>query len=214
MTRVKICGITNLKDAQCAIDAGADMLGFIFYASSPRYITPACARDIVLDCRQSSAGTRYVGVFVNESLEHVQEVMEEAQIDLAQLHGAEIAEMVEAISPRVYKTLQPTDGAHARSLVADYRLSVAGNTPAFIIDGKPQALPGGNGVRADWQIAAKIARQFPILLAGGLNPQNVGDAIRTVDPWGVDVSSGVEHAPGVKDHDKVRAFINAAKANS
>jgi len=211
MTQVKICGITNLEDARVAIDAGTDMLGFIFYPSSPRYIAPERAREIVDAIRHSQYAIRFVGVFVNESAEHVRAVIEQTQIDLAQLHGHESAEMVREFAPRVYKTLQPTDAAHAQLLIISYRSALNGNMPAFIIDGKPQKLPGGNGTRADWDIAAEIAREFPILLAGGLHAENVAEAVRAVRPWGVDVSSGVEKSPGVKDHDKVREFIAKAK---
>lgn len=214
MTYVKICGITNLDDARAAIDAGADMLGFIFYPSSPRYITSERAREIVLAARHSSPDICFIGVFVNESPEHMLAVMEHAQIDLVQLHGQESPEIVKAYMPRAYKTLQPTDSAHAQSLITNYRTAMDGHKPAFIIDGKPQNLPGGNGTRADWQIAAEIAREFPILLAGGLNAENVAQAIRMVRPWGVDVSSGVERVPGLKDHGKVREFIKNAKAES
>lgn len=187
------------------------MLGFIFYLSSPRYIAPERAREIVDAIRHSPYAIRFVGVFVNESTEHVRGVIEQTQIDLVQLHGNESAEMVKNFSPRVYKTLQPTDAARAQLLITNYRSFVNGNTPAFLIDGKPQKLPGGNGTRADWDVAAVIAREFPILLAGGLNAENVAEAVRAVRPWGVDVSSGVELSPGVKDHDEVKQFIAAAK---
>lgn len=211
MVNVKICGITNLEDAFVAVQAGADMLGFIFYMPSPRYIAPERARVIIDAIRHSPSAVRFAGVFVNESIEHVRAVIEHAQLDLVQLHGNESAEMVGALAPRVYKSLQPADAAHAQLLITDYQLHVKGNTPAFILDGKPMKLPGGNGARADWQIAAEIAREFSVMLAGGLNAENVVDAIRAVQPWGVDVSSGVEREPGLKDHVKVREFIAQAK---
>ncbi len=207
MTIVKICGITNLDDAILATNAGADMLGFIFYPPSPRYIAPERAREIVSTVRMQIVTPKFVGIFVNELPERVRAVMETTQIDLVQLHGNESAAMVRELAPRVYKSLQPRDANDAQSLIATYCSSIDGNAPAFIIDGKPQKLPGGNGTRADWEIAAEIAREFPILLAGGLNAENVVEAVRTVQPWGVDVSSGVERAPGLKDHDKVREFI-------
>ena len=211
MIRVKICGITNLEDALVAADAGADMLGFIFYPPSPRYIAPERAHEIAVALHERIAAPKLAGVFVNAPLEQIRDVMEQTQIDLAQLHGQESAETVRQLAPRVYKTLQPANADHARLLMACYRSCVNGNTPAFMVDGKPQNLPGGNGVRADWEIAAELAREFPILLAGGLNAENVAEAVRVVRPWGVDVSSGVERAPGLKDHAKVRTFIEAAK---
>ncbi len=210
MTVVKICGITNVDDARAAMEAGADMLGFIFYPPSPRYVTPERAFEIISVVRRSSF-VRFVGVFVNESLEHVRGVMETASLDLAQLHGKESPEFVREFGTRAYKSLQATDLDTARALMANYRAAVDGNMPAFIVDAPPAKLPGGNGIIADWSVAREIAREFPILLAGGLNPENVREAIEMVQPFGVDVSSGVERAPGLKDHAKVREFIERVK---
>lgn len=211
MTLVKICGITNIDDARVAIEAGADMLGFVYYPPSPRYITPERAREIIsVVCRPSSA-VRFAGVFVNESLAHIRAVMETASLDLAQLHGKESPEMVRELGQRVYKSLQVRDLDTAHALMAIYRAAVNGNVPAFIVDAPPAKLPGGNGIIADWSVAREIAKQFRVLLAGGLNVENVCEAIEMVQPYGVDVSSGVERAPGLKDHDKVREFIAAAK---
>lgn len=212
MVQVKICGITNLEDALVATDAGADLLGFIFYSKSPRYIAPERAKEIVLATRHLSPVTRFVGVFVNESPERVRSTMDTAQLDLVQLHGTEPASMVRELSPRVYKSLRPRDADEARAAVAEYREAMNGNVPAFIVDTFDVKQFGGTGTRADWDMAARIAREFPILLAGGLNAENVADAMATVQPWGVDVSSGVERAPGLKDHAKVRRFIEAVKS--
>lgn len=210
MIRVKICGITNLEDACAAIDAGADLLGFVFYPPSPRYVTPEQAQEIISVIRQASSVKR-VGVFVNESPEHVRAVMETAGLDLAQLHGQETVDMVQALGTRAYKSLQPRDADHMHALVEEYHMCVNGNLPALLVDSPPQKLPGGNGIVANWELAAQIAREFPILLAGGLNADNVREAIERVQPWGVDVSSSVERAPGLKDHDKVREFIARVK---
>ncbi len=212
MIQVKICGITNIDDARAAMDAGADMLGFIFYPPSPRYVTPEQARNLVFEIRNSKFEIKVVGVFVNESLEHVRAVMETAALDLAQLHGRESPEMVRELGTRAYKSIQATDLDTARALMANYRASVNGNLPAFIADAPPAKLPGGNGVVADWSVAREIAQDFPMLLAGGLNVENVRAAIEMVKPFGVDVSSGVEHAPGLKDHNKVREFIGRVKS--
>ncbi|OQY97602.1 MAG: hypothetical protein B6D41_03235 [Chloroflexi bacterium UTCFX4] len=211
MTIVKICGITNIDDVCAAMDAGADMLGFIFYPPSPRYVTPEQAREIIFAVRRQSSVVRVVGVFVSESLEHVRTVMETAALDLAQLHGKESPEMVRELGTRAYKSIQATDLDTARVLMANYRAAVDGNIPAFIADAPPAKLPGGNGMVADWSAAREIAKAFPILLAGGLNVENARAAIEMVNPYGVDVSSGVERAPGLKDHDKVREFIKRAK---
>jgi phosphoribosylanthranilate isomerase len=210
MTKVKICGITNLYDAVTAIDAGADMLGFIQYRKSPRYVTPECAAGII-----QAIGMRgrvgCVGVFVDAAEDEIRRTVEQAQFDLVQLHGVESPELVRALAPRVYKALRPRDQAEASADVERFRVSIGASEPAFIVDAYDPKQFGGTGVRADWDIATSIARQYPILLAGGLTPENVGDAVDAVEPWGVDVSSGVERAPGNKDPAKVNRFIQAAK---
>ena len=211
MTIVKICGITNIDDARVAIDAGADMLGFIFYPPSPRYVTPEQAREIISAVRRLSSVVCIVGVFVNESLAHIRAVMETASLDLAQLHGQESPEFVREFGTRAYKSIQATDLDTARALMANYRAAVNGNQPAFIADAPPAKLPGGNGMVADWSVAREMASQFPILLAGGLKVGNVREAIEMVQPYGVDVSSGVERAAGLKNHAKVREFIKQVK---
>lgn len=137
--------------------------------------------------------------------------METARLDFAQLHGQEAPELVQALGSRAYKALQARDVETAHAWMEKYRAALNGNTPAFIADAPPAQLPGGNGAIADWSAAREIARAFPILLAGGLNVQNVRAAIDTVQPWGVDVSSGVERAPGLKDPAKLREFIANAK---
>jgi phosphoribosylanthranilate isomerase len=227
MTQVKICGITNWEDAAIAVEAGADLLGFIFYHSSPRYIEPARARSIIRAVRQRSPVTRCVGVFVNDPLERVFAAIEQSQIDLAQLHGSEPPEMLKALdddlmaqnptsgsTPRAYKALRPRDQDEARSLLSAFRYAVNGHSPAFIVDAFDPNRFGGTGVRTDWRVAANLASQVPILLAGGLSVENVADAVGMVRPWGVDVSSGVERAPGLKDHAQVREFVARAKAVS
>ena len=214
MTRVKICGITNLDDALAAVEAGADLLGFVFFPQSPRYVEPERAREITAALKECKKVPRLVGVFVNEALERVHEIVATAQLDIAQLHGDESPEMVRALAASrisVVKALRPGDAAEAGSLVARHRSTAGRNAPAFIVDAFDARRYGGTGVRADWQIAAHIAREFPILLAGGLNADNVAEALRAVRPWGVDVSSSVERAPGLKDHTQVRQFIQAAK---
>jgi len=240
---VKICGITNLEDALAAAEAGADLLGFVFFSRSPRCIDPERAGEIVAALKQRDNAPRFVGVFVDESLERVRAIAATAQLDMAQLHGNESPEMVREMSSLgvetpSYKTapdqsgfpapfmgrslvarrfiavraLRPRDEAEARAQVEEYRAAARGNVPAFIVDAFDAQRFGGTGVRADWDIAARTAREFPILLAGGLNADNVAEAIRAVQPWGVDVSSGVERAPGLKDHDQVQQFVHKAKS--
>ncbi len=211
MTQVKICGITNIQDAMVAADAGADLLGFIFYPNSPRYIVYERAREIAVALRERGRAPKIVGVFVNESLERVRALVTSVRLDLVQLAGTEPAQVVQGLWPRAYKSLRPRDESEASQLLRTYRAAVNGNTPTFIVDSFDMKRFGGTGERADWNLAAKIAREFLILLAGGLNAENVADAIHVVQPWGVDVSSGVERAPGLKDHAKVRRFIEKAK---
>lgn len=194
-----------------AADAGADLLGFIFYPSSPRCIAPERAREIAATLRERGRAPKIVGVFVNESLERMHAIVTSVRLDLVQLAGTESVQVARELSPRVYKSLRPRDELEAGQLLHAYRAAVNGNVPAFIIDSFDAKRFGGTGARANWNLAANIAREFSILLAGGLTAENVANAIRAVQPWGVDVSSGVERAPGLKDHVKVRQFIEQAK---
>jgi phosphoribosylanthranilate isomerase len=201
MTRVKICGITNLEDALFAADAGADALGFIFYAQSPRFIAPDRAREIVLRLPPFVAK---VGVFVNEELGRVKEIMAHCHLDYAQLHGDEPPEQVVALAPRAIKAVRVRSAADIERL-AQYQ------AVAYLLDAYHPTKPGGTGETWDWELATAAKQYGPIILAGGLTPDNVADAIERVHPYAVDVSSGVEAATGIKDHQKVRRFIMAAK---
>ncbi len=209
--RVKICGITNLEDALYAADAGADMLGFVFYPQSLRYVQPERVRNMILALRTRGNSPKCVGVFVNENLERVRAVTSTAQLDLVQLHGDEPVETVTALSPHAFKALRLLTEAHGRAAASRYHAPLHDHVPAFLVDAYSTDNFGGTGSRANWSVAARLAREYCILLAGGLSPQNVAEAIRTVMPWGVDVSSGVERALGLKDHAKVREFIQRAK---
>jgi phosphoribosylanthranilate isomerase len=202
---VKICGLTNLEDALAAIESGADLLGFNFYAKSPRYITSdACARiQSTIHNRQSKIKT--VGVFVNEPPERVAAILEHCGLDLAQLHGDEPPEALAALKGRAFKAFRGVGARHAGYAV------MGPGAPAFLIDAYSANAYGGTGQTADWPAARAIAAQYPLLLAGGLTPDNVADAIAQVRPWGVDVASGVEAAPGRKDHAKMRTFIQSAR---
>ena len=211
MTQVKICGITNVLDAYSAVEAGADMLGFVFYAPSPRYIAPYQAKEIIADLRASGVTARTVGVFVNESVERVREVLAECPLEWAQLHGDERPQTLQALCPRAFKALRIRNSSEIWAQIASYRAVAKGREPAFLVDAFHPERFGGTGQCADWKIAEQIGQEFPILLAGGLSVENVIEAIRQVRPWGVDVSSGVERAPGLKDPEKVRQFIRNAK---
>ncbi len=212
MIRVKVCGITNLDDAMVAAESGADLVGFVFYPSSPRYIQPDRVREIITMLRRCGFAGQFAGVFVNAPLDHIRVTMQSTGLDLAQLHGTEPAEVLRTLGPRAYKALRPRDLDEAHALLTQYgTVALREHAPAFIVDAFDAKQYGGTGTRADWTLAAHIARAYPILLAGGLTADNVADAIRVVNPWGVDVSSGVERAAGLKDHDKVRQFITAAR---
>jgi phosphoribosylanthranilate isomerase len=204
---VKICGLTNLDDALVAVEAGADILGFNFYPRSPRCIAPeACAR-IVAEVARLATPVTTVGVFVNETPERVWAVLKECGLDLAQLHGDEPPEHLMLLWGRAYKALR---GVRENDLC---RFAPAGpDYPALLIDAHRPGLYGGTGETCDWDEAALAALDYPIVLAGGLTPENVGAAVRQVRPWSVDVASGVESAPGKKDAAKVRAFVREAQS--
>ncbi len=226
MTRVKICGITNLEDALVAVEAGADLLGFIFYEPSPRAVGPAVVKEIVARVRQQAttedAGPEtqnltpqapiLVGVFVNASLETITHILETCRLDAAQLHGEESPEFVGFFQGRAYKALRPQSLAEAEASLEKYHpFPSTPGLPSFLLDAYQPSLYGGTGHVTDWRMAAQIARQHPFMLAGSLTPANVAQAIEAVQPWGVDVSSGVEWAKGRKDHRKVKAFLKAVK---
>jgi phosphoribosylanthranilate isomerase len=219
MTWVKICGITNLDDALAAVEAGADLLGFIFYEASPRDVKPEVVKEIVSRITHHISRITFVGVFVKASLETITHTLDYCQFDLAQLHGDESPEFVHHFQGRAFKALRPQSLQEAEDFIQKYQPSIPTPrsasllpTPYFLLDAYHPTLYGGAGQVTDWTMAAAIARQYPILLAGGLTPDNVAEAVRAVKPWGVDVSSGVEASKGRKDHDKVRRFVEAAKS--
>jgi phosphoribosylanthranilate isomerase len=228
MMRAKICGLTNLDDALAAMEAGADFLGFTFYPKSPRALTPEACSEIASAVRRRSSIVKLVGLFVNESPARIAEVMTQCGLDLAQLHGDETVETVAALNGRAYKAFRGPGQNHAVYAQARLPLSLwephrgaarrgpggEGCGPAFLIDAYSPTAYGGTGQTADWEAARHLAAQYPLLLAGGLTPENVGDAIAQVHPWGVDVASGVEASPGKKDHAKVREFVRIVQSQS
>ncbi|GIK57193.1 MAG: phosphoribosylanthranilate isomerase [Chloroflexi bacterium] len=214
MVKVKICGTTNLEDALLAAEAGADFLGFIFYPPGKRSITLDVAQAITIRLRQLDNCPVLVGVFVNETPERMAEIMAECQLDLAQLHGDEPPWLVgDTRSPlygRAFKALRPTSLVEAET---DAEWYVSPQSPNLLIDAYHPTLRGGTGQTADWSVCAHLARQIPgLMLAGGLTPENVAEAVRVVRPYAVDVASGVEISPGRKDPALVRAFIANAKS--
>jgi len=203
MIKVKICGITNPEDAQAAVEAGADALGFVFFKGSPRYISPREAASIV---KGLPSFIPSVGVFVDETVEQIKKIVSQTGIDIIQLHGDEPAEAcriprrtIKAIRVKSLESLLPLE---------DYK----GLVSAFLLDTYAPDMLGGTGRIFNWDIALEAKRFGKVILAGGLTHENVFDAVRHVRPYGVDSSSGVEREKGRKDHDKVRLFIERAKA--
>jgi phosphoribosylanthranilate isomerase len=228
VVRVKICGITNFEDAHLAAAMGADLLGFIFYPPSPRYVSPQASRRIVAQLVARAADFPQglpvlVGVFVDETPQKMGDVLNRVGLHLAQLAGDEPVETMLALKGRAFKALRPRSPAemarqaprYSRGRVAadvsERALQNGARGPDLLVDAYHPQLYGGTGQTGDWRLAARLARQHRLLLAGGLKPDNVTAAIDQVRPWGVDVSSGVETAPGRKDHRALRQFIAAAK---
>lgn len=203
MVQVKICGITSLEDAHTAVDCGADALGFVFYPPSPRYVTPEQAAQII---RALPPFVTTVGLFVDVTCDVVNETVARCGLDRVQLHGRETPEFCRQITRPVIKAIR-IKNAESLTHVPDYKVS------AYLLDAYVEgALPGGTGTSFSWELAARAKPHGPVILAGGLTPENIAVAIAQVRPYGVDVNSGVERVPGVKDHRKVRQFIARAKA--
>ena len=196
---VKICGITRPEDAAVAVAYGASAIGFIFWAQSRRYVDPEQARVIV---RTLPPFVTPVGVFVNEPADAVNAVAARVGLGAVQLHGDETPALLAALVSPVVKAVGCIDADTATHWPSRVRL---------LVDADERVQRGGTGIRADWDAAAVLARQRPIVLAGGITPENVGDAVMTVQPFGIDVSSGVEDAPGIKNPDKLRALFEALR---
>jgi len=203
MTKIKICGIKTLKDALVAIDSGVDYLGFNFYPKSVRFIEKSVCAEITSVLKREHPQIKLVGVFVNLSVEEIKDTLQTCHLDLAQLHGDETPEIFSQLAPHVFRAFRGIPESNA-----GYERS---EVPAMLIDAAVKGVYGGSGVTADWTAAAELAKKYPLLLAGGLTPENVADAVRQVNPWGVDVASGVESAPGEKDAGKMIQFVKEVK---
>jgi phosphoribosylanthranilate isomerase len=201
MTKIKICGIKTVMDAQDAMEAGADLIGFNFYPKSPRFIDAGRCRDIMSVMRRYGGYIQYVGVFVNASAAEIWATMDTCGLSLAQLHGDETPGLLNALSGKAFKAF--------RGVPENIDGFARQTAPAFLLDASVKGMYGGSGVTADWSRAAALAKEYPLLLAGGLTPENVADAVQQVHPWGVDVASGVESEPGKKDAAKISAFVRA-----
>ncbi len=211
--KIKICGIRSFKDAMLAIEAGVDSIGYNFYPQSPRYISPGDCMRLVVQLekalREEMSRVTMMGVFVNSERNNMHAIFRDCHLDMIQLSGDEPPDVLDLLGERSFKVLRPTTFSEFEMEVERYpRRTMA---PAWMIDTFRPGQYGGTGQTVDWALARKIAQTAPVLLAGGLTPANVAEAIRHVQPWGVDVASGVEAEPGVKDPEKVRAFIQAVR---
>ena len=202
--RIKICGITRAEDAHLAADLGAWAVGFIFWPGSRRSIEPQRARDIVQGLPPFVVP---VGVFVNQPAAEVEETATFVRLGAVQLHGEEQPAMARALSHRVIKAVPLDAEGHALGL-DDWPDTLV------LLDAHDTVRRGGTGRRIDWNAAAAVARTRPIVLAGGLRAENVGEAVATVRPAAIDISSGVEAAPGLKDHTRMRALFAAIAAGA
>ena len=204
-TRIKICGITNVEDGFAAAEAGADMIGLMFYERSPRHISFATAAEV---SRALSPFIVKVGVFVNPDEDTVMRAINDCGVTLLQFHGEETPGFCTQFGVMSMKAFRIKDAASLEAL-PNYP------TDAWLLDAYSPDAHGGTGAKFNWELAIEAKNLGrPIFLAGGLTPENVGDAVQTVQPFGVDVSSGVESAPGKKNHAKVRAFIQAVRSRS
>ncbi len=200
MVEIKICGITNLQDACLSIDCGADAVGFIFYRKSLRYVAPERVKQIV---QKLPSGIAKVGVFVNQRVEEVRAISRFCCLDLIQLHGDE---------PSQYcRQFAPSSVIKAIFCEKDIRSMEDDSIKAFLVDARGNGLYGGTGKHADWELARRMKKMRPLILAGGLNKENVVKAINAVKPRAVDINSGAEISPGKKDPDKVREIVRTVR---
>lgn len=207
MAKVKICGITRLEDARYCAVAGADFLGFVQHEASPRYIRPGVAREII----DWVVGPAPVGVFVNHGADTVNRICDEAGFALAQLHGHEPPEVCAAVTVPVIKAIHVQHDASSEQIraVTEPYLDVV---DFVLLDTHKTSLWGGTGESFNWRVARELAGEVDLFLAGGISAENVAEAIQTMRPYAVDLSSSVEDAPGVKNLDKLAAFFEAFDA--
>ena len=199
---IKVCGMTNADDVAAAIEYGADYVGFVLYDKSPRGITPQLLQKIM-----DSVGStlKAVGVFVNESRDYVEKIVDDCGLYAAQLHGCENPSDFVDFGPRMWRAVSLGEYDNCKVDLKEWSVD------RFVIDAAVPGMYGGTGSLADWNKAAIIAEQYPVMLAGGLTPLNVAEAIATVKPHGVDVSSGLEREPGRKDYEKMKTFMENAR---
>ncbi len=199
---VKICGITNFADALFGAAAGANYLGFIFYQQSPRFIEPSKAREII---RYLPKHVTPVGVFVNEKKETIERIIKETDIKTIQLSGDELPDDCLGFSVNVWKAFR-IHHVNEINQAMNYNISAA------LLDGTKEGLYGGTGTLTDYSFALELRKYHPLVLAGGLNPENICEAINNVQPFAVDVNSGVEFVPGKKDHQKIKNLFDTLRS--
>jgi phosphoribosylanthranilate isomerase len=212
VTRIKIDGIRTEEQALGAAEAGADFIGMVF-AESPRQITPSEAEKIVAALKNKKSHVETVGVFVNSRSGTVNNIAEKCGLDYVQLSGDEPWEYCREITQPLIQVIRVSRNRKPEQVCKDlsYGTKLLGEKKhIYLIDSSVPGLYGGTGRKFDWKLAVPIAREFPVIIAGGLTPENVSEAIKVISPWGVDVSSGVE-TKGVKDLDKIKKFIEAVR---
>lgn len=202
LTRVKICGITNLEDALTAVEAGADALGFVFVPDTPRFVKPDQVAAIVAELPPFVAT---VGLFASKDAARMRAIVDLCRLDAIQLHADVSPDFCRNLDRRIIKAVRVKDES-SLSILSDFDVN------AFLLDAYVEGKLGGTGKVFDWSLALQAKDYGRIIVAGGLNPDNVSQAVHYVKPYGVDVSSGVESQPGRKNSDKVRKFIKAVKS--
>lgn len=212
MFRIKICGVRSREDATAAVEAGADVIGLNFYQQSPRFISQEAAQNVL----EGRAGLAAVGVFVNSPPETIESIATALGLRAVQLHGDEPPETIAALQGRFIVLARRLGDRGVSGIAEDLEACrAAGRLPdAVLVDATTPGRYGGTGKTVSWTGLADYRKwlgDVPLILAGGLTPENVAEAIRVVRPFGVDVASGVESSPGVKDHNKIRRFVEAAR---
>ena len=218
MTNVKICGLRTLSDATIAMQEGADFIGFVFVQNVTRQINVSTAKKIIKQTKkllQPDAQLKFVGLFVNEQIDQINQIINECELDYVQLCGNETPTQWKSLNTNVIKQLKIPPSI-AEELTIDEEMIIRdaemiySSGAKILIDADVQGKHGGTGVLSDWDLASKISAKYPVILAGGLTPRNVSNAIQVVNPWGVDVSSGVE-SNSQKDPEKIAQFIKNSK---
>ncbi|MCW9024985.1 MAG: phosphoribosylanthranilate isomerase [Gammaproteobacteria bacterium] len=201
-TRIKICGITRVEDGLEAAQLGADAIGLVFYAQSPRAVSISLAQQII---SLLPPFVTSVGLFVDASEQDIRDVLREVPLDILQFHGNEPAAACNCYGRPYLKAVRMREGLNVKTIVEEYT-----DAAGILLDSYQQGVPGGTGKTFDWSVIPQLDQ--PVILAGGLDASNVGSGIRQVKPWAVDVSGGVEADKGIKDHQKMAQFINEVQA--